>query len=110
MLKENISIGERIRAVRRGLCLTQDQLAEKSGLSPNYIGQLEREERSPSLKTLTKIAAALGVNPDYLVKVPQSDIETKLHEIRQLAKTPENLDKLVKIARIIFCCEDDEPQ
>lgn len=108
MYRKDIDIGERIKTVRKGLHLTQDQLAEKSGLSSNYIGQLERGERSPSLKTLSRIARSLGVDADYLVKVPQSDIETKLREIRRLTRTPENLDKVVKIARIIFDSEDGE--
>lgn len=107
MFKNDIDIGERIKTVRRSLHLTQDQLAEKSGLSSNYIGQLERGERSPSLKTLTRIAQSLGVDVDYLVKVPQSDIESKLREIRQLTKTPENLEKVVKIAKIIFDEDND---
>lgn len=108
MFSNDVDIGERIKTVRKSLGLTQDQLAEKSELSSNYIGQLERGERSPSLKTLSKIARSLGVDTEYLVRSPHGDIETKLREIRRITRTPENLDKVVKIARIIFDSEDGE--
>lgn len=41
--------------------LTQDQLAERSGLSRNTIIRIERGNTSPSMKTLSKIASALGM-------------------------------------------------
>jgi transcriptional regulator with XRE-family HTH domain len=41
--------------------LTQEQLAAKSGLPQSHISRIENAKHSPSLATLQKIAAALGV-------------------------------------------------
>lgn len=48
--------------------LSQHQLAEKSGLSRQYISMLERQMRSPNLQTLMQICDALSINErDFLL-------------------------------------------
>lgn len=48
--------------------LTQLKLAEKSDLDVTYISLLERGLRQPSLKTLIRLASALNVSPNELLK------------------------------------------
>jgi transcriptional regulator with XRE-family HTH domain len=55
------SLGERIKALRLERELQQRQLAEKAGLTPSMVSQIESGRLTPSLHTLGKIAAALGV-------------------------------------------------
>ncbi|WP_306030731.1 helix-turn-helix domain-containing protein [Stappia sp. MMSF_3263] len=57
-----------LRLLRRASGLTQEQLADLSGLDRNYIGKLEREENSPTLDTLEAIALALQVDVERLVQ------------------------------------------
>ncbi len=97
-----IKVGERIRTVRKGLKLTQEGLAEKSGISSNYLGQVERGERQPSLNTLERIAKGLSVETDYIVKTPNNDLEEALWEIKKVAKTTKNVNTLLKIAKVLF--------
>ena len=47
--------------IRNEKKLTPTQLAKKSGLSVTFIKMLETDKRSPTLRTLSKIAAALDV-------------------------------------------------
>jgi DNA-binding XRE family transcriptional regulator len=54
-------VSEKIRKFRRQAGLTQEELAEKSGLPQSHISRLEGGKHSPSRATLEKIAAALGV-------------------------------------------------
>lgn len=44
-----------------------EDLAEKTGLSANYIGMLERSEKIPSLETFIHIANALRISADMLL-------------------------------------------
>ncbi len=46
---------------RRGAGLSQESLAEKAGLSRNYISLLEGGQRQPSLQTALQIQKAMGV-------------------------------------------------
>ena len=56
-----ISIGKQIKYLRECKNLTQEKLAEKSGLSLDYIGKIEVNINKPGLKALIKIANALDV-------------------------------------------------
>lgn len=61
------TIGKNIRKYRTQKKLRQDQLAEKTDLSTNYIGMVERGEKVPALETFLKIANALEVSADMLL-------------------------------------------
>ncbi len=73
MMNENLStlnlknIGGKIRLERENLNLTREKFAELLGLSPYYIGQIERGERKMSIETLVNIASTLHVSIDYLL-------------------------------------------
>ncbi|MFR8719658.1 MAG: helix-turn-helix domain-containing protein [Coprococcus comes] len=56
------TIGKNIRKFRLVKKLRQEDLAERTGLTANYIGMVERGEKIPSLETFIKILNALGVS------------------------------------------------
>lgn len=60
-------IGQRIKQRRETLKLTQKQLADALGLTPQHISAIEQDKRLPSISSLAKFAEQLGVNIDYLV-------------------------------------------
>ena len=62
-----ISIGKRIKELRKGKGLTQESLAEMSGIEPSNISHIERGATKPSLPTLVAIANSLGATLDELV-------------------------------------------
>ena len=60
-------IGNNIRKYRVKKGMRQEDLAERVGLSPNYLGSLERGEKTPALSTFIDIVNALGVSADMLL-------------------------------------------
>lgn len=77
---ELLPIGREIRSQRKAKGLSQEKLAELSGLHRNYIGGIERAERNPGLSAVLKIAEALSISPSSLLPIPDnlvtySDIE-----------------------------------
>jgi len=65
-------VGRNVRRVRERVKMTQEQFAEKSGFSQQYISDLERGRRNPTIVTLYELAQALGVSHVELVKPDQS--------------------------------------
>ena len=53
-------IGGRIKELRKQQGLTQEDLADKAGLNPNYLGRIERGEINVTIETLSKIAVSLS--------------------------------------------------
>ncbi len=61
------TVGERVREHRRRLGISQETLAELSGLHWTFVGQVERGQRNLSLHNLVKLASGLDINPAELV-------------------------------------------
>lgn len=55
-----IALGKNVSELRREKELTQEQLAERSGLDPSYISGIERGVRNPSVLSLSRLAAGLS--------------------------------------------------
>ena len=64
--KGSDNLGEVIRRQRVALPLTQQELAAVTGVSPSYLGRIERGERYPSARVLRRIAKPLGFDEDEL--------------------------------------------
>ncbi len=54
-------LGEQLRYLRKEQDLTQENLAEKIGVHPTYIGKIEGGKSNPSTITLFKLSRALKV-------------------------------------------------
>ncbi|OJU09407.1 MAG: hypothetical protein BGN88_09760 [Clostridiales bacterium 43-6] len=59
-----VNIGRRIREQRNKKHLTIEKFAEVVNLSAVYVGEIERNEKMPSLLTFINIINALGLSPD----------------------------------------------
>lgn len=58
--------GRAVRKRRRELDLSQEVLAERAGLHRNYISDIERGDRNPSLENIQKLAKALDLKVSTL--------------------------------------------
>lgn len=63
-----VILGNAIREARKRVGFSQELLAEKSELHPNYFGRVERGEESISLDALRRVAKALKVRVRDLVR------------------------------------------
>lgn len=63
----NIQIGERIKQAREQAKMTQEQLAERVAVSPQYVSDLERGVVGISIPTLKRVCTVLHVSSDQLL-------------------------------------------
>jgi transcriptional regulator with XRE-family HTH domain len=61
-------LGEAIRTERRARRWTQEQFAEKTDLSVNFIGNVERGEQAVSLDSMVQITSALKITLEELAR------------------------------------------
>ena len=69
-------VGQRLRAHRQRLDLTQEDLAERAELHATYIGQVERGEKNVTLISLEKILSALKISFSGFFECIESDCHT----------------------------------
>lgn len=83
------AIGNNIKKYRKAKSLNQNDLAELVNVSTNYVGMIERGEKTPSLETFLRIADKLSVTADQLLadtnyngyKVKDSMLSEKLDRL-----------------------------
>lgn len=62
------NLGKNLRAARKRLGLTQEEVAERSGVQAGEVSRIERGKRDPQVSTLEKLAEALEVPPGQLLE------------------------------------------
>ena len=81
-------LGARVRELRRANHLTQAELSEMCGVTPSFLGHIERGTRVASVETLVHLCNALKVSPQYLLSASLEPLDPQL--------MPENREKLSK--------------
>ena len=97
-------IGQRIKEVRTDNHLTQEYLANKTGVNVSHISNIETSKVKVSLTLLVQICNALGVTVDYLLENeyhnPTSVIEKELLNMVKGMKK-EKQETLLRIAKVL---------
>jgi transcriptional regulator with XRE-family HTH domain len=123
-------LGDRLKVLRASRKLTQEELAEKIGVTRGTYAHYEINKRQPDYDTLVKIAKFFDVSTDYLIsghnnitisgqQINLSEEEYKIFEelkkhpilFHDLAKDPEKkIKELIRLqkARDMFLKEDDD--
>jgi XRE family transcriptional regulator, regulator of sulfur utilization len=68
MMEAVVYVGDNVRELRTLSALTQEELADRAGITATALSRIERNEAEPRPSTLRKLAAALGVEPRELIK------------------------------------------
>lgn len=100
------TFGRRLVSRRRAAGFTQQQLADKSGISRRMIAHYETQAAVPPGDVLSKLAEVLGVSTDELLgrrrqtldpqQVPQSTLEVRLwRKLRKIQKLPPSTRRAV---------------
>lgn len=98
------AIGQRIKEIRTDRKLTQEYVAEKTGVNVSHISNIETNKVKVSLTLLVGICNALDVTMDYLLEneyhIPTSVAEKELFNVIKDME-PHKLETLLKIAKVL---------
>ena len=98
-------IGKNIRAARKQLNMSREELAEKSGLSAKFIGNIERGEKAVSLDSFVSIANALEASADALLGSVLANgyvVKTSMLCERINALPPKKREKAVELLEVFL--------
>lgn len=102
-----LKIGEKIRKIRKLQGLTQEELAEKCGLSYKYLGEIERGEKNTGVLNLFKISKGLSLSVGEIVNIESGDDKEENHlkiEFLHLLsdKNTQELRKALNVLKAVF--------
>lgn len=80
----NSSIGHKLKTLRKGRKLTQEQAAEKLGITRATVSNYEVGRRSPHISELKRIADFYGVGLDYFGIVPTDEVFDLLSRAKEV--------------------------
>jgi len=87
-------VGDRIRAVRKTKKISQEKLAEISGLHPTYISDIERGKVNASISSFYMVAKALNIPFSDLVNIPSGKVDKNIEvELAECLSRFRGLDK-----------------
>jgi transcriptional regulator with XRE-family HTH domain len=98
--------GKRIRSIRDAASLSRELVAEKADINVNYLGEIERGEKWPSLEVIEHLAKALNVSPPTLFEfeAEESDssvLQGKLQGVLAKRNT-EELQQALRVLKALF--------
>ena len=102
---DSTPIGRRIREARLSRNMTQEQLAEKAGLSVTYISNLERGLQTASLDVFVPLCNALNVSSDTLLQdVINAAVLSQANELADLLRSqPQDVQRIaIRVVRAVI--------
>jgi transcriptional regulator with XRE-family HTH domain len=94
-------LAQNLKKHRKRLGITQPELAEKAGLSTNYLGMIEVARNFPTADVLERLAAALGIKSNELFSVSDSS-EVAMEQL-QAAILGKLDQKLLAFDQVVEC-------
>jgi len=111
ILKNNFSLGERLRAFRQSRAMSQEQVAHIADITPAYLGQVERGTKNITVHTLEKVCTALNISlAEFFdtAKVHNKGIDEIsnqiLHQLHN--KTQSEKQAILKMVKLVFAVKE----
>ncbi|MBN3792021.1 cupin domain-containing protein [Burkholderia sp. Ac-20353] len=96
-----VSIGSKIRALRQRLELTLDDVAATAGMSKPFLSQVERGRATPSITSLVRIAAALGVTVQYFIDTPSEARSVRRADMLQYFQFADSASSFARLTNLV---------
>ena len=94
--------GSRIRSIREAANLSREEAAERADTGANYLGEVERGEKFPTLEMIERIAMALEVSPSAFFEYEAEEIDNQILMSKfQLLLSRLNTDQLQHALRVL---------
>jgi transcriptional regulator with XRE-family HTH domain len=105
-MDSQVLFGSRIRAIRESAELSREVVAERADINANYLGEIERGEKWPSIEIIQRLAEALSVSPSVFLEFEAEEIDPnallrKLHHVLSNRNT-DQLQQALRLLKALF--------
>jgi transcriptional regulator with XRE-family HTH domain len=103
-LKHRSQFAKRVRKLRRNSKLSLEKAAERGEITANFWGDVERENKVPSLDTIVAMARGLNVSPRVLLSLEREEDERDLRRrIESLLSkcSPQQLELIHRVVSVL---------
>jgi transcriptional regulator with XRE-family HTH domain len=99
---DQILFGRKIRTIRKAGKLSREGLAERAAINPNYLGEIERGEKWPSLQIIGALAKALSVPSSefFTYDSQETNLNQLKSKIRQMIEN-RKVDEVQRAFRVL---------
>ncbi len=103
-MDDQIAFGKNIRAARDSANLSREVVAERAEITAEYLGEIERGEKWPTLKVISSIAHAIGVSPEVFFNFDNHEAGAPIEQVQEaLAKrTAEQQKQALRVIKAMF--------
>ena len=110
-MKENFSLGDRLRELRQSRSLSQEQVAYLAEITPAYLGQVERGTKNITVRTLEKVCNALNITlPEFFSTVKEQDksIDEMSNQIlyQVHGRTESEKQAILRLIKLVFSIKE----
>ena len=98
-----MNLALRLKDLRESRGLSQNKLAQLSGLSQGFVRQIELGEKQPTVDSVSKLCIALGITLVDFFTEEKQELEPELRRLLETAKklSPEQRDQLQKLLEVM---------
>ena len=105
-METQVLFGSRIRSIREAAGLSREIAAEKSEINPNYLGEIERGEKWPSIDVIQRLAGALRVTPAVFFEFEAEEVDphvlrASVHALLEKRETAD-LQQILRIVKALL--------
>src|SRR5208337_663551 len=105
-MDSQVLFGSRIRSIREAADLSREVVAEKADINANYLGEIERGEKWPSIEVIQRLAGALSVSPSAFLEFEAEEVDSNvllatLHKVLANRST-EQLQQAIRVLKALF--------
>ena len=105
-MDSQILFGSRIRSIREAASLSREVVSERADINANYLGEIERGEKWPSIEIIQRLAGALSVSSSAFLEfeAEENDSNVLLTKLQQVLsnRNTDQLQQALRLLRALF--------
>ena len=101
---DHVAFGKNVRAARESAGISREVASERAGITVEYLGEVERGEKWPTLKVIRSIARGLNISPAIFFDFKDEQGKTPINALRTMLedRPPEEQQQVLRVVKALL--------